>query len=328
MLTRRGCCRCCWRRCWRWARSAGWSRGWYAAGPLAKDTPFIVDGWCRACGAVAAKLEAGRRDRIGPALPLRARMFGGGLADQGGRIPAAQGGQPVARSSSIIQGDEVLRRFVTIPEGMPSIMVQERLMAQPRLTGDDRRSARRLGAARYLRFRTRREPRGGAAADAGGDAAHAGRTVGQARAGDRRSSTPQEALSLASIVEKETGKPSERADGRRALFQPAAAGDHAPGRSDDHLSDHQGQAARPAHPPVGNPGGQRLQHLFDAGAAQGPDHQSGARNRSPRCSTRPATDALYMVADGTGGHVFAATLEEHNANVEKWFAIRRARGEI
>ncbi|MFD2578871.1 endolytic transglycosylase MltG [Novosphingobium colocasiae] len=41
-----------------------------------------------------------------------------------------------------------------------------------------------------------------------------------------------------------------------------------------------------------------------------------------------STDALYMVADGTGGHAFAATLEAHNRNVQKWFAIRRARGEL
>jgi len=40
------------------------------------------------------------------------------------------------------------------------------------------------------------------------------------------------------------------------------------------------------------------------------------------------TDALYMVADGSGGHVFAGTLAEHNANVARWFAIRRARGEM
>ncbi len=41
-----------------------------------------------------------------------------------------------------------------------------------------------------------------------------------------------------------------------------------------------------------------------------------------------ATSALFFVADGKGGHVFADTLQQHNANVKKWYAIRRERGEM
>ncbi|MFM7304070.1 MAG: endolytic transglycosylase MltG, partial [Alphaproteobacteria bacterium] len=48
---------------------------------------------------------------------------------------------------------------------------------------------------------------------------------------------------------------------------------------------------------------------------------------SLRAATKPATsNFLYFVADGSGGHAFAETLEAHNRNVARWREIERQRG--
>jgi len=64
-----------------------------------------------------------------------------------------------------------------------------------------------------------------------------------------------------------------------------------------------------------------------AGLPAGPIANPGRESIAAVLDPAP-TSALYFVADGTGGHVFADTLAEHNANVRKWFAIRRQRGEM
>lgn len=49
---------------------------------------------------------------------------------------------------------------------------------------------------------------------------------------------------------------------------------------------------------------------------------------SIRAAAYPAeVDYLYFVADGRGGHAFAATFEEHQANVRKWMSIERRQNE-
>ena len=116
------------------ASAFGWfTSGWYSAGPLAKDTAFIVpDG--SSLASVANRLEQQGAISSAAFFKLRARVFSAGSSIKAGEFLLPKAASP-AKILDVIQGDQVLRRFVTIPEGMPSIMVYDRLMAHPSLTG-------------------------------------------------------------------------------------------------------------------------------------------------------------------------------------------------
>ena len=61
-----------------------------------------------------------------------------------------------------------------------------------------------------------------------------------------------------------------------------------------------------------------------AGLPPGPISMPGAA--ALRAVTQPArSDELFFVADGTGGHVFARTQDEHLRNVARWREVERAR---
>jgi len=299
-------------------------RGWYGSGPLEKDLPFIVSSGS-SLNAVADKLEKAGAIRSARRFTLRARLFGGGAPIKAGEFLLPRGASQ-SRILSIIQSDEVIRRFVTIPEGMPSVMVYDRLKAQKYLTGDIavpkegsilpdsydfERGETREAVVRRMQAAMRR-------------------TLAELwakRAPGIAVKTPEEAVILASIVEKETGKPSERR---------LVAGLYSNRLKRGMLL----QADPTIIYPItrGKPLGRRIrQSEIEAvndyntytmvGLPKAPITNPG--RASIAAVLNPAkTGALYMVADGTGGHAFSDTIEEHNRNVAKWFAIRRERGEL
>jgi UPF0755 protein len=297
---------------------------WTSSGPLEKDTAFVVpDG--AGLSAVASRLE--QQGVIGSAssFKLRARIFGAGGSIKAGEFMLPKGAS-ASKVLDILQGDAVMRRFVTVPEGMPSILVYERLKAQPFLTGEASIPAEGTVLPDTYDFER------GESRQAVLRRMEAAMQRALAEEWEKRSpgiavSTPQEALILASIVEKETGKPSERR---------MVAGLYSNRVRKGMLL----QADPTIIYPItkGKPLGRRIrqseiQAVNDyntytmTGLPKGPITNPG--RASIAAVLNPAkTDALFMVADGSGGHAFATTVEEHNANVEKWFAIRRSRGEM
>jgi UPF0755 protein len=222
-----------------------------------------------------------------------------------------------------------VRRFVTIPEGMPSMLVWERLMAEPLLTGDDPGANRRLDPARYLRLSNAAKARAGWC-----EQMQAAMDKALAEEWAKRKpriavDTMREALILAAIVEKETGKPEERRmvaglysnrvrTGMKLQADPTIIYPITKGKP-------LGRRIRQSEISCG----QRLQYLY-------PHVGLPRRPRSPiRVANRIAG------GDGSGkngravtwwltapGHAFGRTLQEHNANVEKWYTIRKERGDF
>ena len=299
--------------------------GWYGPGPLARQTSFIVS---EGAGMVSVSQELEAEGAVASASTFRARArllgHAGGLKAGEFILPPHVSG---AQILAILQGREgVMLRLFTVPEGMPSVLVHEKLMAQPLLTGPAPMPAEGTILPNSYDYQ-RGEPRAAVIARMQKAMQTTLADLWAKRSPRTVAKTPAEAIILASIVEKETGKPSER----RMVA----------GLYSNRLKQGMKLQADPTiiYPITqGRPIGRRIReseiHAVNGyntysmvGLPKGPITNPG--RDSIAAVLNPAdTKALYMVADGTGGHVFADTLDQHNANVAKWFAIRRARGDM
>ncbi len=304
---------------------AGWfAFGWYSSGPLEEDANFIVPSGSTLTSAAAKLEEEGQIDSAESFL-LRARILGSSAPIKAGEFALPAGASP-AQILDIFQNGDVIRRFVTIPEGMPSVLVHERLMAESLLTGEIAVPEEGTVLPNTYDFE-RGESRAAVLARMQSAMDEALEELWPTRGPHSAVSTVEDAVILASIVEKETGKAEER---------PLVAGVMS---NRLRIGMRLGADATTIYPitrgrPLGrmirvselrdpNPYNTRAIDGLPAGPITNPGRESIAAVLNPA-----ETDALYYVADGTGGHVFARTLEEHNANAERWREIRRERGEM
>jgi len=273
----------------------------------------------------ATELEKAGAIRSARQFLIFARVLGGSQGIKAGeyRIPARLSAADVLK---LLQGGKTLQRMVTIPEGTPSIIVYETLMKAPQLEGEIAVPVEGTvlpDSYAYNRGDTRQAVL---------DRMQKAMVNYLAKAWEQRKpgiavNSPLEALTLASIVEKETSKDAERRtvaavysnrlrqnmmlQADPTIIYPITKGKPLGRRilqSEIRQVNQYNTYAMTGLPvgPIANPGRASIDAVLD-----------------------PAqTSALYFVADGSGGHVFADTLEQHNANVQKWYALRRAKGEM
>jgi UPF0755 protein len=298
---------------------------WWAPGPRpGPHTVIVKEG--TTLGAVSRQLaKEGAIPGTARTFYVMARIFGSHDPIQAGEfeIPKGTGGAAVL---DLLQHGRPLLRLITVTEGMPSIIVEEKLAASPYLAGPTPDIAEGSVLPDSYSFQR------GDTRQALVKRMEAAMTKALAELWPKRStdcpvSTPEEALVLASIVEKETGKASER---------PMVAGVYCNRLRIGMKLDADPTVIYPVT--KGKPLGRRIlkselhaQNGYNtyerAGLPEGPIANPG--KASIEAVLHPAaTKALYFVADGTGGHVFADTLAEQNANVAKWYALRRQRGQM
>jgi UPF0755 protein len=294
------------------------------AGSADRDVTVVVPEGSSLTAAARALETAGAIDSSSGFL-RNAKIFGSGEPIKPGEYEIKKGmdGSDIL---TLLQSGKTKQRFVIVPEGTASVIVHDRLMAAPFLVGEVPVPVEGSILPDAYAY-TRGEKRSAVVKRMQEAMAKTLAEAWRNRKPTTVARTPQEAVILAAIVEKETAKESERRRVAGVYTNRVRLGMKL-------------QADPTVIYPVtqGRPLGRRIlkselaadngyNTYARAGLPIGPIANPGKASIEAVLNPSPTRD-LYFVADGTGGHVFAETLNQHNANVEKWFALRRSRGEM
>jgi UPF0755 protein len=292
-------------------------------GPLAVPSTLVIEAG-NGLDAIAAQLEAAGIIDDKTVFALGARAERAHTALKAGEYEFEPRISPREVVALLASGRTVVRRL-TVPEGLTTHQVLAQIGRTEGLAGDIPEG---LGEGTLLPETYHFSFGDGRAELVRRMEAGMREALGElwpARAAGLPLETPREAVILASIVERETGRPDERprvaavflnrlrrgmkldadptvayavSDGTGVLDRALTRADLA---VDNPYNTYRYAGLPPA--PIANPGRASLAAVLD-----------------------PArTDDLFFVADGSGGHVFARTLEEHNRNVRDWRRIQRER---
>ena len=271
---------------------------------------------------IAATLEREGVVRSSAVFITAAQVTGGARDLKAGEYSIASGAS-MSRILAAVRAGDVVRHFITIPEGMTSQAVAEVLARSPILTGVA--PAPPEGAVLPETYQVERGEDRAAVLKRMMDERDSllAQLWAQRQAG-LPFTTPEEAVVLASVVEKETGIASERPrvaavfinrlrQGMRLESDPTTiyglTGGKPLGRG---LRLSELTAPTPYNTyvidglpptPIANPGREALAAVMDP----------------------PKTTDLFFVADGSGGHAFAATYDEHLKNVARWRAVEKGK---
>ena len=305
---------------------AGLGGVWMYAGPGPKarsgDVTSVILEKGDGVGRISQTLRSAGTISSVRLFDLMARVTGAASALKAGEYEFASGASMASILSDIRNG-KVVRRQITIPEGWTSGKVLDAVMAEPGLTGTaseppegailpdtyqvQRGEARTAVIARMISARdqvlaqlwARRQP-------------------------DLPLDSPEAAVILASIVEKETGIASERPRVAAVFTNRLRAGMAL--QSDPTIiygiskGRPLGRGIRASELAADTPYNTYRITGLPPTAIANPGRASLAAVLSP-----PTTDELFFVADGSGGHAFASTYESHKQNVARWRAIEQAR---